>query len=118
MREGCRGGVADESVCLPACCAGVQRAACNVAARLESQVLNQSSGCDAYRQKHQPPYLPTPLPPLRRRKRLAELQQGAARPRYGSLEEMRGSDFVAQVTNAGEGVWVVCHLYKDRWVGG
>ena len=62
-----------------------------------------------------------PLSPCRR-KRLAELQQGAARPRYGGLEEMRGSDFVAQVTNAGEGVWVVCHLYKDRcvlrWVGG
>ena len=58
-----------------------------------------------------------PACPPCRRKRLAELQQGAARPRYGSLEEMRGSDFVSQVTNAGEGVWVVCHLYKDRWVG-
>ena len=22
------------------------------------------------------------------------------------------------MTNAGEGVWVVCHLYKDRWGGG
>lgn len=49
-----------------------------------------------------------------RRKRLEEVQRGVARPRFGSLEEIRGSDFVAQVTNAPEGVWVVCHLYKDR----
>lgn len=48
-----------------------------------------------------------------RRKRLEELRQGAARPRFGGLEEIRGSEFVEQVTNAGEGVWVVCHLYKD-----
>lgn len=95
-----------------------------------------------------------------RRKRLEELRRGPARPRFGSLEEIRGSEFVAKVTNAGEdegkgrrppaprppppralqcsravlpavavsngplacptpplpppgeGVWVVCHLYK------
>lgn len=49
-----------------------------------------------------------------RRKRIAELRAGAARPRFGGLEEIRGSEFVAQITNAGEGVWAVCHLYKDR----
>lgn len=48
-----------------------------------------------------------------RRRRLAELQQAPARPRFGSLEPIRGADFVAQVTNAGEGVWAVCHLHKD-----
>lgn len=49
-----------------------------------------------------------------RRKRLEELRKGVARQRFGGLEEIRGSEFVAQVTNAGEGIWVVCHLYKDR----
>lgn len=49
-----------------------------------------------------------------RRKRIAELAAGAARLRFGSLEQIRGSEFVTQVTNAGEGVWVVCHLFKDR----
>jgi hypothetical protein len=29
------------------------------------------------------------------------------------LETIRASEFVAQVTNAGEDVWVVCHLFKD-----
>eukprot|EP00887_Chlorella_sp_A99_P007331 scaffold2.g7331.t1 len=47
-----------------------------------------------------------------RRKRLEELRRGRAAPRFGSLEEIRGSEFVAKVTHAGEGVWVVCHLYK------
>lgn len=53
-------------------------------------------------------------PPARRRKRLEELRQGAARPRFGSLEQIRQSEFVAEVTNAPAGVWVVCHLYQDR----
>jgi hypothetical protein len=44
---------------------------------------------------------------------MEELRRGTARPRFGSLEEIRGSEFVAQVTNAGEGVWVVVLLYKD-----
>ncbi|KAL4420794.1 hypothetical protein ABPG75_010450 [Micractinium tetrahymenae] len=48
-----------------------------------------------------------------RRKRLEELRQGAARPRFGGLEQIRQSEFVAEVTNAPAGVWVVCHLYKD-----
>ncbi|KAL4857547.1 Phosducin-like protein 3 [Chlorella vulgaris] len=48
-----------------------------------------------------------------RRKRLEELRKGVAWQRFGGLEEIRGSEFVAQVTNAGEGIWVVCHLYKD-----
>ena len=49
-----------------------------------------------------------------RRKRLAELAAGPAAPRYGGVEELRRSEFVAEVTNAGEGVWVVVHLYTDR----
>lgn len=48
-----------------------------------------------------------------RRQRIEELQRGVARPRFGTLETIRGSEFVAQVTNAGEDVWVVCQLFKD-----
>ena len=48
-----------------------------------------------------------------RRRRVEELKEGASRPRFGALETIRGSEFVAQVTNAGEDVWVVCHLFKD-----
>ena len=48
-----------------------------------------------------------------RRRRIEELQKGVARPRFGTVETIRGSEFVSQVTNAGDGVWVVCHLYKD-----
>lgn len=49
-----------------------------------------------------------------RQRRMQELQASVAGPRFGSLEEIRRSDFVQQVTNAGEGIWVVCHLYSDR----
>jgi hypothetical protein len=70
-----------------------------------------------------PPSVPTlcPLclpPRAPRRKRLEELRRGPQRPRFGALEEIRRSDWVAQVTQAPAGVWVVCHLYKDRWGAG
>ena len=51
-----------------------------------------------------------------RRKRIEELRKGTTRPRFGTLETIRTSEFVAQVTNAGEDVWVVCHLFKDAVV--
>jgi hypothetical protein len=46
---------------------------------------------------------------------MAELQRAAATPRFGTVEAIRGSEFVAQVTEAsGRGpTWVVCLLYKD-----
>ena len=50
----------------------------------------------------------------RRRKRMEELRKGKALPKFGTLEQIRGTEFVQKVTNAGEGVWVVCLLYKDR----
>lgn len=49
-----------------------------------------------------------------RQRRIQELQASVSRPRFGSLEEIRRDDFVEQVTNGGQGVWVVCHLYSDR----
>lgn len=49
----------------------------------------------------------------RRQKRIRELQEAAARPRFGTVELIRGSEFVEKVTNAGPDVWVVLHLFKD-----
>lgn len=48
-----------------------------------------------------------------RRKRIDELQKAARKPRFGTVEEIRASDFVQQVTNAGPDIWVVVHLYKE-----
>ncbi|GAB4820253.1 hypothetical protein N2152v2_007299 [Parachlorella kessleri] len=48
-----------------------------------------------------------------RRKRMEELRKGTELPKFGALEQIRGTEFVEKVTNAGQGVWVVCLLYKD-----
>lgn len=56
-----------------------------------------------------------PFPPFCRQKRLAELRRAAATPRFGTVESIRGSEFVAQVTEASRAgpTWVVCLLYKE-----
>ena len=33
--------------------------------------------------------------------------------KFGSLQHIQGSEFVKEVTEASQGAWVVCHLYKD-----
>lgn len=48
-----------------------------------------------------------------RQKRINELQKAALRPRFGSVEEIRGSEFISQVSQAGPEIWVICHLYKE-----
>lgn len=48
-----------------------------------------------------------------RQQRIQELQAAAARPRFGSVEEINSSDFVQSVTDASEQYWVVCFLYKS-----
>ena len=49
-----------------------------------------------------------------RRKRMQELEQECSqRTGEGVLKHIRGSEFVKEVTEASEGSWVVCHLYKD-----
>jgi hypothetical protein len=44
-------------------------------------------------------------------RRVAELTAASLRPSFGSLQEVRGSDFVLEVTKASEVHPVVCHLY-------
>ena len=36
-----------------------------------------------------------------------------AKSNYGDVREISADDYVAQVNKAGEGVWVVLHLYKQ-----
>ncbi|XP_077300252.1 viral IAP-associated factor [Arctopsyche grandis] len=48
-----------------------------------------------------------------RRKRIAEMKQLASKPRFGSVHEISGQDYVQEVNNAGKDIWVVIHLYKQ-----
>lgn len=48
-----------------------------------------------------------------RRKRIAEIQQAASKARFGYVGEISGQDYVNEVNKAGEGIWVVLHLYKQ-----
>ncbi|XP_014256415.1 viral IAP-associated factor homolog [Cimex lectularius] len=47
-----------------------------------------------------------------RQKRIAEMMEQMSKARYGSVLEISGQDYVDEVNKAGEGVWVVLHLYK------
>jgi len=55
-----------------------------------------------------------------RQERLMQLQASATGrgsdpsvATFGSLQHVQGSEFVKEVTEASQGAWVVCHLYKD-----
>jgi len=47
-----------------------------------------------------------------RRRRLEEMKREMAEAKYGEVLEISGKEYVEQVNNAGEGVWVFLHLYK------
>ena len=49
----------------------------------------------------------------RRQRRLKEMREEAKTPLFGTVEQISGSDYVREITNAGEDVWVVLHLFKD-----
>ena len=48
-----------------------------------------------------------------RKKRIAEMQALQSKAKYGSVLEITAVDYVKEVNQAGEGVWVVLHLYKQ-----
>ncbi|XXG45051.1 hypothetical protein AAC387_Pa02g0237 [Persea americana] len=48
-----------------------------------------------------------------RKKRLAEMREAVRVSRFGSVVPIAGSDFVREVSQAPEDVWVVVFLYKD-----
>ncbi|XP_064455913.1 phosducin-like protein 3 [Ornithodoros turicata] len=47
-----------------------------------------------------------------RRKRMAEINAIAQKSKYGDVREISADDYVEQVNKAGDGIWVVLHLYK------
>ena len=47
-----------------------------------------------------------------RNKRIAEMKALEKKARFGSVIEITAVDYVSEVNQAGEGVWVVLHLYK------
>jgi len=47
-----------------------------------------------------------------RRRRLEELKKENQLSKFGDVLEISGVDYVEQVNNAGEGIWVYLHLYK------
>ncbi|XP_047512295.1 viral IAP-associated factor homolog [Pieris napi] len=48
-----------------------------------------------------------------RQRRIAELKLLAEKPKFGDVREISGQDYVQEVNKAGEGIWVVIHLYKQ-----
>lgn len=50
---------------------------------------------------------------LCRQQRLAEWKAAQLKNRFGEVLEISGKDYVQEVTKAGEGLWVVLHLYKQ-----
>jgi len=48
-----------------------------------------------------------------RRQRIAEMQKNIMAARYGDVIEISKSDWVSEVNQAGEGVWVIIHVYKQ-----
>ena len=48
-----------------------------------------------------------------RQARMAEIKAFQAKSNYGDVREISAEDYIAQVNKAGEGVWVVLHLYKQ-----
>ncbi|XP_061923386.1 phosducin-like protein 3 [Entelurus aequoreus] len=48
-----------------------------------------------------------------RQKRLAEWKASQAKNIFGEVTEISGQDYINEVNKAGEGIWVVLHLYKQ-----
>uniref|UniRef100_D3TQL3 Viral IAP-associated factor n=1 Tax=Glossina morsitans morsitans TaxID=37546 RepID=D3TQL3_GLOMM len=48
-----------------------------------------------------------------RKQRIAEMKAFAEKAKFGAVGEISGQDYVNEVTNAGEGIWVVLHLYAN-----
>nr|XP_022910338.1 viral IAP-associated factor homolog [Onthophagus taurus] len=48
-----------------------------------------------------------------RQKRIAEIKALAEKSKFGSVREISAQDYVGEVNKAGEGVWVILHLYKQ-----
>ncbi|XP_072029678.1 phosducin-like protein 3 [Amphiura filiformis] len=48
-----------------------------------------------------------------RQQRIAEIKRLQAKEKYGFVKEISAQDYVQEVNQAGDGVWVILHLYKQ-----
>lgn len=48
-----------------------------------------------------------------RQKRIAEMKATSTKSKYGDVREISAIDYTQQVNKAGEGIWVILHLYKQ-----
>jgi len=48
-----------------------------------------------------------------RRARMAEIKKLQAKSSFGTVGEISAQDYVNEVNKAGDGIWVVLHLYKQ-----
>lgn len=48
-----------------------------------------------------------------RQKRLAEMKASLKVATFGEVIEITGKDYIQEVNQAGEGIWVILHLYKQ-----
>ena len=47
-----------------------------------------------------------------RQKRIAEMTANQKSSRFGEVVEITGKDYVQEINKAGDGIWVILHLYK------
>ena len=47
-----------------------------------------------------------------RRQRIAEMKAAQERARYGDVREISKDEYVREVNKAGDGIWVIIHVYK------
>lgn len=50
-----------------------------------------------------------------RRKRIAEMKELANKSKYGEVKEISAEDYVQEVNNAGDDIWIILHLYKSGY---
>lgn len=48
-----------------------------------------------------------------RRKRMAEMKEKQNLSKYGEVKEITKADWIQEVNKAGDGVWVIIHVYKQ-----
>ena len=44
------------------------------------------------------------------------MKAAQAKAKYGDVREISKDEYVREVNKAGDGVWVVLHIYKPGWV--
>jgi len=50
-----------------------------------------------------------------RQMRIAEMKAMANKSKYGEVREISGKDYIQEVNNAEQDIWVVLHLYKPGY---